>query len=373
MGQSRELTRRDLLRAGAAIGGSLLIGACAPSGSGTGASATASAAAAATAAPAATPMSIEALTEASKKEGGQALWYLPGSTDMAAALKAGFEKAYPWTKLTTFSASLRDLPNKILTESITEAPTADVFMLPATFRQMLLQNNVPTKVKIASDAKMPQDLVDAQDLAHPCYVLLVTNLYNTNTVKTPPKDPFELADPSWKDKVVFDRVQSLGQSTLWLSAWRKQWGDAKWVGWLNGLKANNIFITESAGDSYAAVLRGERHVGIGSSNDVIAQKPGTPVAANYAFPPVRFIQYLWLTRRAAHPATGRLFIEWVTSEEGQKAIASTGRSPALDVESPVAVKNILPAGIKPVPGTDLSDFYDRTDNYTNFLFQLWRG
>lgn len=377
VGHKRELTRRDLLKVGAAVGGGLLIGACAPGAAPSAAPSSApaaSAAGSAVASAAASVAPLAALQDASKKEGGALLWYIPGSPDLGAAGKAGFEKAYPWTKVTTFSASLKDLPNKIITEAVTGAPTADVFMLPATFRQTLLQNGIPTPVKIAADAGQPKDLLDPQEYGHPCYILLVTNQYNTDLVKTPPKDPFELADPSWKNKIAFDSVQNLGQSTIWLAVWRKKWGDAKWGQWLDGLKANNIFLTGSAGDSYSAVLRGERAIGIGSSNDVLAQKPGTPVAANYAYPPVRFIQYLWLTKKAAHPATAQLFIEWIGSEEGQKAVAQTGRSPSRDgIDSPVSAQKILPAGITPAPGSDLQDFYDHTDEYMSQLTKRWGG
>ena len=358
-----DITRRQLLQAGAAVGGLLLVGACSDEA----------------APPTEAPDAVEAptldeLVTASQSEGGDMLWYLPGQADTAKALQDGFKAAYPWTNARVENLTFRDLPNKLITEAITQAPTADVFMLPRTFRETMLQNEVVVPVKLPADDAMPQDLLDPEPYSHPCYILLISMIYNTNALPGGPPDPKALATPAWSKKLAFDRVQSLGQSTIWLSSWRNQWGSSDWVKWLDGLKANEVFITATGGDTYAAVLRGERPIGFGSSNDINAQAPGTPMAADYTIPPVPFIQNLWLTKNAAHPATGKLFMNWALSEDGQKAFAATGRSPALQtIDSPISVTSLLPPETKLLSGAELQDFYASTGEYLSILGAKWPG
>ncbi len=358
-----DISRRQLLKAGAAAGGLLLMGAACSDDAG----------------PAVATDSIDAptldeLIAASQKEGGKLLWYLPGQADTAKALQEGFKAAYSWTSPEVQSVTFRDLPNKLITEAITQAPTADVFMLPRTFREAMLQNDVVVPVKLPADAALPEDLLDAEPYSHPCYILLITLIYNTNALPSGPPDPKDLATPAWAKKFAFDRVQSLGQSTIWLASWRNQWGSSAWVKWLDGVQKNEVFLTATGGDTYAAVLRGERAIGIGSSNDINAQAPGTPMKAHYAIPPVPFVQNLWLTKNATHPATGKLFMNWALSEAGQKVFASTGRSPVLQtVDSPVSTKSLLPAGTKILSGNELKDFYAKTGEYLSILGAKWPG
>ena len=349
---------------GSALGGAVLLNACGTGGGG------------APAAPptAAAPATLDEIVAAAEAEGGDLIWYLPGQADTAQALQEAFKAKYPFTNPQVQSLVFRDMANKLITESITGAPTADVFMLPSPFRQIFLDNDVVVPTTVPAEQALPQDLLDPDGFAHPVYILLITTIYNTNSMPSGPPKPADMADPQWAGKIAFDRVQGLGQSTMWLASWRNQMGDAEWVRWLDGLQANDIFVTGSGGDTYAAVLRGDRAFGIGSSNDINAQEPGTPMAADFSYPPVPFVQNLWLTRQAAHPATGRLFIEWALGEDGQQTLASTGRSPVLQtVDSPVSVSTLLPEGIEPLPGTELRDFFGRTNEYVSILDAKWPG
>ena len=361
--------RRNFLELSGLLAGGALLAACSSGGSGTdsGAGTDATASAASTSA----VQSTDDLIAASKKEGGEVLWYIPGSADLGAALQKGFQTAYPWTKVTAQAVDFSALPGKLTTEAVTGAATADVFMLPNAFRQQMLKNNVPTSVKLSTDAALG-DLVDPGGYGHPCYILLIGVEYNTKLLKSGPPKAQQMSDPAWQGKIAFDRVQNLGQSTLWLSSWRSQWGDSAWQKWLDGLKANQILLTATGGDTYSTVLSGEREFGIGASNDISGQKAGTPMAVDYSYSPVPFIQNLWLTKNASHPATGKLFMTWVTSADGQQAVASTARTPALQtVKSPVAASNLMPKGVTLLAGSKTQDFYNNASQYLSMLEERW--
>ena len=365
---NRYYTRRQILNRAAAVGGAVFLASCAPSSTTT----TAGAGATTTAGSAAAP-TVDELVAAAEAEGGALTWYLPGQADTADAIQTAFKAAYPFTNPQVQSLPFGDLPSKLITEAITDSPTADVFMLPAPFREAMMDNNViaPTP-PLPAEADVIQSLLDPDGFSHPVYILLITTLYNTNVLPDGPPSPEEMSSSDWSGRLSFDRVQNNGQSTLWLASWRHQWGDAEWETWLDGLAANDVFITATGGDTYAAVLRGERDFGIGSSNDVNAQEPGTPVAADYSYPPVPFIQNLWLTAGAANPATGTLFINWCLSDEGQETLASTGRTPVLPtVDTPVSVENLLPEGVEPLSATGLFDYYANATDYIAIMAERW--
>jgi ABC-type Fe3+ transport system substrate-binding protein len=321
MEERSKLSRRSFLKASAALGGGMALAACAPGA--TTASPTAAATAAATSSQTAAQI-LAALEEAAKAEGGQILWYNAGNPNLVMKVTEGFQKAYPWAKLTGSSIPFTDMPNKLVTESVTGAPTADVVWCPPTLRQIFVKSNILAKVPLANDSLMPKDSLDPDGLAHPVWQLVTAPVYNPNVLTALPKDPYELADPVWKGKLAFDRVQNLGQSTTWLSVWRKQWGDAKWMTWLDGVAANQVFITASAGAAYDAVLRGERQLGLSSSNNILSQKDGTPMKMYFGLPPVPFYNHSYLMAKAAHPKMAQLFMEWSSTEIGQKAIAASG-------------------------------------------------
>jgi ABC-type Fe3+ transport system substrate-binding protein len=367
-----KLNRRDFLRAGAALGGGLALAACAP---GAGPAASAPAATASAAASLTPAQALAALEEAARAEGGQVLWYNAGNPNLVAKVTEGFQKAYPWAKFTGSSVPFTDMPNKLVTEAATGAPTADVVWCPPTLRQIFLKSNILTKVALSNDALMPKDSLDPDGYAHPVWQLVTAPVYNPNVLAETalPKDPFDLANPIWKGKLAFDRVQNLGQSTTWLSVWRKKWGDAKWMTWLDGVAANQVFITASAGAAYEAVLRGERQLGLSSSNNILSQRAGTPMKMYFGLPPVPFYNHSYLMAKAAHPKMGQLFMEWSSTEIGQKAIASSGLSPIMPIDDPNAVSKFLPSGVTPVTGAELADFANNLEEYVSHLSKRFPG
>src|SRR3972149_5867897 len=57
-----------------------------------------------------------------------------------------------------------------------------------------------------------------------------------------------------------------------------------------------------------------------------AKKKGAPVNSVAAYPVLSRVYTIALTQNAPHPNVGRLYIDFVLSEEGQKVLRSFGRS-----------------------------------------------
>ena len=359
-------SRRDILRAGVALGGTAFLAACGADADGGGAGPTSSPSGPKT-------LTGAALEDAARAEGAKVTWYNTGNPTLVQKVTDGFKAAYPWITFEGVSVPFTDLPAKMTTEAITNAPTADVIWMPPTLRQNMTKNNILTDVVLAGDKNMPADTLDSNNIAHPIWQLAIGILYNPGVVPDLPATPQDLANAKWKGKIAFDRVANLGQSTTWLSVWKGKMGDSAWNKWLDDLKAQDIFITPSASSAYDAVLKGERQLAISSSNYILAQAAGTPMAMSFKIQPVPFYNHQYLTRRASHPASAKLFMEWASTADGQKSVAEAGLSPIMAIDHKNAMKNFLPAGVTLMPGTELTDFSTNTDTYATALNQRWPG
>jgi ABC-type thiamine transport system substrate-binding protein len=186
-----------------------------------------------------------------------------------------------------------------------------------------------------------------------------------------PTDIYEYANPTYKGKIAMDNPQNVAPSYFFLSCRRKDWGDDKWMKWLQGLKSNNIFLTSSATSAYQAVVSGERSLAPDNADDVLSQKAGTPVKPSFYDGVPTQIFYLYRTQRAAHPYTAALFINWAMSSDGQHNIASTGRSPVIDIDVPQAISKILPAGTAVASAAATNDLINNQASYLSVYNQLW--
>jgi iron(III) transport system substrate-binding protein len=315
-----------------------------------------------------TAMPLADLEAAAQKEGSLVFYSLGDFGDWT----DGFKKHYPWVKTETFASAPAEITNKVLTESATGAPTADVIMMPPARGRAIIDAGAVAQVRVEAESKLDPGLIDPEGYTHPFYSFLIPLVYNTNLGIQPPKDIFELADPKWKDKFALDRPQNLGVSSLFLASHRKVWGDDKWKQWLDGLKANNVFIAADATAAYEAVLRGERQIAADSLADVLAQAKGTPMAAFfYDGGVVRYPNNLWLMSKARHPNVGALFINWMLTEEGQRIIAAGGRTPVLDIDTDVTESKLLPPGATVFDPANVADYFANPADYEAVWEQYW--
>jgi iron(III) transport system substrate-binding protein len=308
--------------------------------------------------------------EAAAKKEGSARLYSPDQK-LATALADGFKKEYPWATVEIVVGSQTIIRNRVITESVAGGETADVIICTNAARQALLQNNAVRPVSVSAESALPKDLVDGQHYAHPLYQYVATFVFNKSLVPNAPATMEDLADPSWNGKVTFDMPQNANTGAIFLAGRKKQWGDEKWTAWLNSLKANQVLITPDASTALSNVERGERALGIGSSADAFALSPQSPAKPGFYDQMIPIVQNTWLTAKSRHPAAGKLFVDWSMGEAGQKAVASTLRSPVLDIDSPVTLARLLPPGTTIMPASQLTDFYNDPSQVLDKLNQLW--
>jgi iron(III) transport system substrate-binding protein len=121
------------------------------------------------------------------------------------------------------------------------------------------------------------------------------------------------------------------------------------------------------------VLRGERSLSIDTFADLSRQAPGTPMKTDWYPRIVTSTQFVWLSSKARHPNAGTLFIDWLLSDPGQRVIAAGGRSPVLEIDTPVSIAKLVPANATFTPVADLQDFYENTSTYIDLYKSLFGG
>lgn len=307
-------------------------------------------------------------------EGSTLLWYNSGNPDLVASVAEGFQAAYPTVTVEGVPVNFTELPAKVATEHATNAPTADVIWMPPTLRQGMQEIGALASTPLEGDANMPEDTLDPDGFAHPVWQLAIGLVYDPTVTTDMPTDPTQLADPVYADRIAFDRVANLGQSTTWLSVWRGDMGDEDWMSWLDGVEENNIFITANARSAYEGVVTQEREIAIASSNYVLFQDPSLTVEMWPGIPLVPFYNHQYLMARAEHPACAKLFMEWASTEDGQRHVGDVGLSPVMDIEHDNSMSAFLESiDGELLPGTDLADFGARTDEYLEELTSRWPG
>jgi iron(III) transport system substrate-binding protein len=313
---------------------------------------------------------LKTLVKLSKAEGGTCLVYV-GSADLATALGDGFHTAYPWATANIAVSSTGAIRSKVLTE-VTAKQGADVFSSAPATPYIFIRAGAAAPVRLVNDAKLPPNLFDPLGYRHPYAQNIMVLGSNPNLASYVPTDIFQISQPTFKGQFAFDAPDNLGVAALFLASHRKAWGDKKWMQWLQGLHDNNVFVTSSATSAYQAVLTGERGIAADTAGDILSQPAGAPVKMNFFNGAPPYIQAFMRTSYAAHPHTADLFINWVLSLEGQKAIVSTSRTPSVDIPgAATSVSTIVPKNRPIAAYSSISGFVFNPTPYTNLWDKLW--
>ncbi len=268
----------------------------------------------------------DTLSEA-KKEGNLTFYGTMSAPDMARLVKA-FESKYPFLKVQTFRANSERVLNKILTEARAGSYFVDAVNLDGINGWVLREKDMLQPHKSAETEAFPEAFRDPSGLM-PCCLYIVTNVigYNTNLVpkKDAPKGFADLLDPKWKGRLGMDADES-----EWFSALISVWGKEKTVNFFRGIMKQQASLHRGHTLLAQLLAAGEFAVGVNvfGYRPLEMQTQGAPVEIVNADPVMSRPWGVFLAKRAPHPNAGRLFIDYALSMEGQKVLASLGRTVA---------------------------------------------
>ncbi len=315
----------------------------------------------------------EKIIEAARTEKTLVVYGPMDAPDVTGIIWPRFKQQYPWAEL-QYTEGFGPLMARFVQESKSGVPTADV--VTQSLASLLLEpigkgETVPFPDNRYKDL-YPKEVLDPQGRYYIIFGLSCVAGYNTNKVKAAdlPKTWMDMIDPKWKGRIVFNNPPSLVAFGQCLAEMSAHMDAATYDRFLKGLAANNPRITESATHAYQTIVSGEKDIGIVYLNDIIVQPPGTPVKHVWLnptpFTPIGIV----IAKNAKHPNLARLFLEWMTSAEGQAAIGATGRVPILaGVPSPVDKVGGIPPGITLVSKN--AELYTNPAKYTSLFKQVF--
>ena len=284
-----------------------------------------------------------ALVDAAKKE-GTAVWYTGLIVNqISRPMAEAFEQRFPGIKVQYSRASNTDTTVKLLNEARARRVLADVVDVTSGIHS-LTDANLLASYKANSVARYPDELKDQNGrwTASNLYFLAVA--YNSDKVKEPPKSFDDLLDPKWKGKMAWTSELAVQGAPGFVHNILTLMGEQKGRDYLGRL-ANQQ--PESVAASPRAVLdqviSGEYEIGLMMYNHhvAISAGQGAPVKAAPIEPLVALFSMIGILKDAPHPNAGRLLLEFILSDEGQKVMADHDYLPA-DPTVPARIATLKP-------------------------------
>ncbi len=297
------------------------------------------------------------LIAAATKE-GKVVWYTTMIVDQAVRpIAKAFEEKYPGISVEFSRASSSDTGLKIINEGQAGRRTGDVFDGSGSY----------TAAKAAGMVE-PYTADSAQELdpgardpdgywAVANYYFL-TAAYNTDLVSADeaPKTYEDLLDPKWKGKMVWSVVSEPTGAPGFAGNMLMSKGEDAGMDYLKKLADQDVVnMTTSQRTVLDKVILGEFPVGLMTFNHhiPISKAKGAPVEWIAMEPLVSSASLVGLIKDAPHPNAGKLLIDFILSQEGQKVIASAGYLPS-HPKVAAKVPSLMPNGPKPYATTFMS-------------------
>jgi len=271
------------------------------------------------------------LYQAAKKE-GTVVWYTSLIINQAVRpLVAAFNKKYPGIEVQYSRGDSGPNAIKVLDEARAGKVQGDVFdgiaTAPPLLKAGLVEKFVPTEV-----AKYPAALRDPEGRWNALVVYFLTPGINTDLVgKDEIKTAQDLLNPKWKGKIAWGTEPSSG-APAYVGAVLMSMGRDKGMAFLRALAKQDVVNVDATNRAVLdQVIMGQYAIALSifDHHADISAKKGAPVAWLKVEPIPAPFHSIGLVKNAPHPNAAKLLIDFLLSEEGQRAFANVGYLPAM--------------------------------------------
>jgi len=286
------------------------------------------------------------LLENAKKE-GQVVFYSSMEIQASQQLGTLFEKKYPGIKATVLRIGSEKMATRLVAEAQSKQVRADVVHQSGFDFYGVLQKGVFESYNSPERAAFPPEFKDEKGYWVINSATLNVFGYNTRLVapKDLPKNFFDLTGPTWKDRLLMDDNES-----KWMAGMIDHYGESKTMDFLRKLASQGIQFRTGHSLMQTLVAAGERPaVVVAFANGVERlKKENAPIDWVPLDPLIGLTFGLALVKNGPHPNAGKLFIDFILSQEGQQAVAAADYySARKDVQSPVMKQ--VPPSLKVIP------------------------
>jgi iron(III) transport system substrate-binding protein len=299
------------------------------------------------------------------KEGGTVNFYGTLAQINAVKILPVFEKRFPGIKVNHIDATADKLAARAITEARGGRTLGDVFQgslenVVQVYDQGLILDKTPPEA-----ALYPANLKGSYWVT--TNLIFFIGAWNTNLVRKEdePKSFEDFADPKWKGKLIAeprDIEVFIGLAT------QKYKNDERAVALLRKIAANDVEFHKGHSELAEFLVAGHGAACFTCYSHHFPSRVQKGAPVNYFLTEgAGAIGATAVFKNAPHPNTAWLFARWLASEEGQKAYAVGGRTPAHPKIEPV--DKTRPAKIYPVGAAELKE-WPRYEKIWKEIFRL---
>ena len=277
--------------------------------------------------------SLDELHKSALKEGGTLNFYATLAQINAEKILPVFEKRFPGIKVNQVDATSDKLVARAVSEARGGKTLGDVLQVPLENVSQAHDQKLLLEVTLPESAEYPNGMKGSFWVASDLQFIIAA--WNTTLVKKEeePKQFEDFADPRWKNRLI---AEPRDLEMLLGFAKYKFNNDEKAIALWKRIAANNVEFHSGHSQLAELLVAGQAAVCLTcySHHYPIRIKKGAPV--NYMLSEgVASINATAIFKNAPHPNSAMLYARWVASQEGQKAMAQGGRTPAHPKVEPV--------------------------------------
>ena len=276
--------------------------------------------------------SLDEIHKQALKEGGTLNFYGTLAQINAEKILPVFEKRFPGIKVNHVDATADKLAARAITEARGGRVIGDVFQGSLENGLQLQQQGLLLEQTLPEAAPYPDTLKGSHWIAS--NIIYFIGAWNTGLVKKgdEPKGFEDFADPKWKGKLIAEPRDV--EILIGLS--KKYKSDEQAIALLRKIAANNPEFHKGHSELAEFLVAGQAAACFTcySHHYPPRIKKGAPVDY-FLSEGAASIDSTAIFKGAPHPNTALLFARWAASEEGQKAYAQGGRTPAHPKVEPV--------------------------------------
>jgi iron(III) transport system substrate-binding protein len=287
---------------------------------------------------------ISAELIAKAKQEGQVTYYTDLIIDQVVRpLTAAFEARYG-IKVSFTRGDSQVNSIKLLNEYRAGRVMADVFGLTSGL-EVLIEAGAVRQFTAANADELPPHYRDPDRYWVSSHLFVMTPGFNTGVVPAAerPKTYDDLLRPYWKDKLVW-KMNDLSGGPGFIANVLLSMGEQRGMDYLRKLSGQNIKrVNASARAILDQVIAGEYPMALQIFNHhaTISAQKGAPVDWLRLSPATVTPGLVGLPRNAPHPNAGLLFVEFMTSKEGQTIFQKANYLPARP-DVPPLIENLIP-------------------------------
>jgi ABC-type Fe3+ transport system substrate-binding protein len=294
--------------------------------------------------------SVQELYDKAKTERKVSL-YTDVQVEVIQAVIEGFKKKYPGVDVDFYRGDSGQVTQRFETESAAGRHDADVVTVTDRQSKSFYAKGFTTPFQAPSAARLPAELRGKDDAWTTYGTVQLGIAWNSELVKDAdaPKSWDDFLQPKWAGgKLGMQDPLQGGGAGIWVATMYGLWGEQKWGDYMKRLGAQKL--------RYARYLEVRDMLAGGEIQAQLVAYPaftqpvidkGAPVKWSLIDPALFTGLTLNLSKNAPRPNAGKLFIDYVVSEEGQKILAEKAQVPALPQALPAVYQPITRVKLVP--------------------------